>query len=200
MELLATIIGTSLFVWLTVRWLDKKMYPPKPAPQYSDEQIQKFKNAVIMAQNEIDEITLGDDDHWRITPLDPNEYGYPTMPDEQIFAIRPVQLAEASEREWCSPVASGQLIVTNQALVFMSPNFNTRFAWGQIMWIELLLNGYKIHKRVGLPSIYVFEEPNVNFAVVLSVMHLIHTGRGTKGPISINTFTRANMHGDQSNL
>jgi len=191
MQLIASIIGTAIFVWLCVRWLDKRMFPQTAPPKYTEEQLNEFRTAVIYAQNEIDRIIQSDDVIWRIKPINPNDYGYPPTPDERVYAVRDVELVTEKSDGWCVPQTTGKLIVTDQALVFMSNRLNTRVPWNQIMWIELLLNGYKVHQRIGLPSTYVFEHPNVNFAIVLCMMHLVKTGRGTLGPVVVNSFTQS---------
>lgn len=162
------LIIQALILYLVIRWISRwherrkvvtevitSITPAKylrdPDPAYLDN-----------IQQRMDEL-LDSPTGVLLPTLDPIQYDYIPIEDEELLAVRPVYYADHH--------IEGILLVTSEAIVFRSDTFNDRVSWSSIAKIEFLSNGYRLHMQIGKPILYLFAEPNVNFAVTVALTH-----------------------------
>lgn len=169
MDIIAGFIG----IWLIMRWLDRKIY--KPQREAAEHDLIPVKrqdnNYLAMVQISFDEAYEQACHGIEPKPLSPYQYDYVPLGDEQLYAVRPVKLVEQFSHSHYIATAAGSLLVTSEAIVFQSPSWNARIYWEAVSRVELLPDAYKIHIRCGSPFLFVFNEPNVQFAVMLKLCH-----------------------------
>jgi hypothetical protein len=78
----------------------------------------------------------------------------------------PTRVAEKAQQV----AATGQLIVTDKAVVFEGDARNERLTWRQVADVGPLENGVMISRRTGKPRVYVFTKTEPRFSAVLWIM------------------------------
>ena len=177
------IIVGFICIWLVMRWLDRKLYKPQRdaiernlVPVYKN----KGSNYLALVQIAYDEAYELACNGIEPKPINPYQYDYLPLGNERLFALRPVRVAGQYSSNHYLAITTGTLLITSDAVVFQSAVWNSRLPWEAISRIELLPDCYKIHIRCGSPELYIFNEPNVQFAVMLKLFHEIYFSENRK--------------------
>ncbi|WP_254492886.1 hypothetical protein [Bartonella sp. B1099] len=99
--------------------------------------------------------------------LDASEYGYRLARNEKLLGVQERVTFNIGE----NASLLGRLLVTNQAIVFESPEDNERTTWARIASVSITYQGCHISHRTGAPWDYRFKAiPNPRFAAVVRVL------------------------------
>lgn len=109
--------------------------------------------------------------------LNAADFGYRPVAKENLLAIQNgvtrMEMKSTgrhpSEKSW-QATACGRLLVTDKAIVFEGVEKNERLTWAQVANLEVLLDGFTISKRSGLPRTYQIDRPDATFAAVVEFM------------------------------
>ncbi|ENN91120.1 hypothetical protein [Bartonella bovis] len=101
--------------------------------------------------------------------LDAYEYDYRLMRNEKLLGIQEYVTFISSKKT--KPF--GRLLVTNQAIVFESPEKNERITWTQIASASITYQGCQINRRSGIAWNYEFNAIP-RFAAVVRILERYH--------------------------
>jgi hypothetical protein len=72
-------------------------------------------------------------------------------------------------KEW-QTVGIGRLLVTDKAIAFESDSGNIRVTWTQVANIDVMWDGFQIHKRTGKPLLFRISGHDPKFAAVVLLL------------------------------
>lgn len=72
-------------------------------------------------------------------------------------------------KEW-QTVGVGRLLVTDKAIAFESDTGNVRVTWTQVADIDVMWDGFQIHKRTGKPLLFRISGHDPKFAAVVLLL------------------------------
>ena len=175
------LIFTGLISWFFIRLIQRRLAKAGighecPA-DYPRSHTERVDIVPLTPQRYVDQVNaklcqiVGKVDDWSVDILDHDRYGYIPVNGENLFGVQTVTAIS----DHAEPLhVRGQLYVTSQALVFASHVCYERFAWHDVLQIELLPTGYRVHVRHMKTQHYHIEQLHVGFAVVLTLVHRAH--------------------------
>ncbi|WP_144754585.1 MULTISPECIES: hypothetical protein [Bartonella] len=99
--------------------------------------------------------------------LDASEYDYRLVQNEKLLGVQERVTFNIGE----NASLLGRLLVTNQAIVFESPEDNERTTWARIASVFITYQGCHISHRTGAPWNYRFRAiPNPRFAAIIRTL------------------------------
>ncbi|WP_273758948.1 hypothetical protein [Bartonella sp. AU55XJBT] len=99
--------------------------------------------------------------------LDASEYDYRLAQNEKLLGVQERVTFNIGE----NTSLLGRLLVTNQAIVFESPEDNERTTWARIASVSITYQGCHISHRTGAPWNYRFRAiPNPRFAAIIRAL------------------------------
>ncbi len=149
--LLLPLLIVSIFVIITYREAKKeKRFEQEVAVWQSDIPPSNFLEACEMFQE-----------------LDASEYDYRLARNEKLLGVQECVTLNIGQR---SPLL-GRLLVTNQAIVFESPEDNERITWTRIASVTITYQGCHVSHRTGEPWNYRFSAiPNPRFVAIIRAL------------------------------
>ncbi|MET3560661.1 cbb3-type cytochrome oxidase subunit 3 [Bartonella japonica] len=97
--------------------------------------------------------------------LDASEYDYRLARNEKLLGVQEnTRFIDGRKNKW-----DGRLLVTNQAIVFESPEKNERTTWTRIASVAITYQGCQISRRTGVPWNYEFTA-TPGFAAVVRAL------------------------------
>lgn len=135
---------------------------------------QRAASARFNAAVEKERRLLMADDQVRLPVLDPHEFGYRAVGEENLVAVQCgiSRFDQRGSRDRRDPV--GRLLITDNALVFEGDTRNDRWTWAQIANVEILLDGYAVARRKGSPILFGARQQDPRTCAVMTLM-LHHT-------------------------
>lgn len=99
--------------------------------------------------------------------LDASEYNYRLVQNEKLLGVQERVTFNIGE----NASLLGRLLVTNQAIIFESPEDNERTTWARIASVSITYQGCHISHRTGAPWNYRFRAiPNPRFAAIIRAL------------------------------